>query len=664
MKGILKWTAAVTVVLLVLIVAVLLIVPHFIDVKHYRPLIEKQVSKATGRSFTIGEDLRFSLFPWAGLSFSDLRLGNPPGFAESDFVTVGSFDARVKLLPLLFREIEVQRFILKKPRIVLVRNREGHGNWEFPREKTGEPAKGAPPEEAGEIGLPIKSLEVGAFDIENGTVLLADHTSGLEKEVTDIGLVLENLSLDKAIGVSLSARVDGKPVSVKGTVGPVGPGMGTGTIPLNIVLALLDEIDVAVKGEIESPAADPRFRLALNGDRFSPRRVFEALGKPFPVNTADPGVLSGISFAATVQGSPDAVDVSGGTIVLDDTTVNFSLKAREFSRPDIAFDLHADKIDLDRYLPPRPEAGSDKAEESKKPVSAGEPEIDYGPLRRLVLDGQLKVDAYRVAGARMEDLLVRIRGKNGVFKADPLQVRLYGGNVSGEKTFDVQGKVPKAAARLSVKGLQAGPLLEDVLKKDFLEGMATADLKMSLTGVTAGQIRKSLNGEGMMQFNDGAVKGIDLAAMARNVKTAFGAEAPGGPRPRTDFAEVTVPFTVTDGLVNVSGAAMKAPFIRLEAAGKANLVDETLDFRVVPKAVATIKGQGDDVARSGLLVPILVSGTFEKPVFMPDLKSLLQREIDKGLLEKEPVKKLLEKEEIKQIEEPVKTLLKDLMKKQ
>jgi len=34
------------------------------------------------------------------------------------------------------------------------------------------------------------------------------------------------------------------------------------------------------------------------------------------------------------------------------------------------------------------------------------------------------------------------------------------------------------------------------------------------------------------------------------------------------------------------------------------------------------------------------------------------------LLEKEPVKKLLEKEEIKQIEEPVKTLLKDLMKKQ
>ncbi len=49
---------------------------------------------------------------------------------------------------------------------------------------------------------------------------------------------------------------------------------------------------------------------------------------------------------------------------------------------------------------------------------------------------------------------------------------------------------------------------------------------------------------------------------------------------------------------------------------------------------------------------------------MPDLKSLLQQEIDKGLLEKEPVKKLLEKEEVKQFEEPVKTLLKDLMKKQ
>lgn len=137
MKKILKWAAAVTVVLIVLVVAVLLIVPHFIDVKHYRPLIEKQVSKATGRSFTIGEDLRFSLFPWAGLSFSDLRMGNPPGFAEDDFVTVGSFEARVRLIPLLFRDVEVQRFILKNPRIVLVRNREGHGNWEFPGKSRG-----------------------------------------------------------------------------------------------------------------------------------------------------------------------------------------------------------------------------------------------------------------------------------------------------------------------------------------------------------------------------------------------------------------------------------------------------------------------------------------------------------------------------------------------
>jgi len=56
----------------------LLVIPMFIDVQSYKPEIEKEVTKATGRPFKIGGDLRLSLFPWAGLAFSDLHLGNPP----------------------------------------------------------------------------------------------------------------------------------------------------------------------------------------------------------------------------------------------------------------------------------------------------------------------------------------------------------------------------------------------------------------------------------------------------------------------------------------------------------------------------------------------------------------------------------------------------------
>lgn len=658
MKKILKRAALAGITLVILVVVLLLVIPLFVDVKHYKPLIEKEVSRATGRSFSIGGDLRFSLLPWAGISFSDLRLGNPPGFPEGEFVAIKSFDARVRLIPLLFRDVEIQRFVLNEPRIVLMKDGQGRGNWEMPAKKSPEPETKEAPPPSGGFPLPVRTLKAGEFSVRNGTVFWKDGRGG-KTEITAIDLMLEDLSLDKPVGISLSGRLDGRPLSVKGTAGPLGPEPGRRDIPLDLVIAVLDEITVRVKGRVTDAAADPRIDLSVAVDAFSPRKLAGALGQSFPVNTADPSALGRLSLAVRVAGGRADVSVSEGRLQLDETMVNFFAKAKEFERPDITFDIHVDRIDLDRYLPPR----SKQAPEEGSTPSSGKGTVDYGPLRRLVLEGWLKVDEYKVMNARVESLQVGISGKNGVFKVKPVQMRLYGGTGTGEKTLDVRGKVPVAAGSFSLKGVQAGPLLNDVLRKDFLEGIAAADLKVSATGDTPDAILRSLDGGGTLKFNDGAVKGIDLASMARNVKAAFGMGSPGEPRPRTDFAELEIPFSISKGIVSIPRAFMKSPFLRLEASGKADLVGRTLDFRVVPKAVATIQGQGDETTRSGIIVPVLVSGTFDKPVFMPDLKSILTQGIEKGLLETKSAKQFIEKEGVKKIEEPAKTLLKDLLGK-
>ena len=92
--------------------------------------IEKKVAEATGRPFALGGDLDLSVFPWIGISLSDLHLGNPSGFKEQDFVSIESFEVRVKLLPLLSRKVEVKRFVMKKPQIALIKRKDGVGNWE------------------------------------------------------------------------------------------------------------------------------------------------------------------------------------------------------------------------------------------------------------------------------------------------------------------------------------------------------------------------------------------------------------------------------------------------------------------------------------------------------------------------------------------------------
>ncbi len=130
MPKLIKWMAVITAVLILIIVAALIIIPNFIDIQKYQPLIEEQVSKYTGRPFTIGKDIDFSLFPWAGVSFSDLHLGSHPNFEEKDFISVKHFEVRIKLFPLIFKDIQVKRFILKGPRIVLEKDISGRSSWE------------------------------------------------------------------------------------------------------------------------------------------------------------------------------------------------------------------------------------------------------------------------------------------------------------------------------------------------------------------------------------------------------------------------------------------------------------------------------------------------------------------------------------------------------
>jgi len=195
----------------VVIIAALLIIPLFVDVQKYKPVIEDRVAEATGRPFSVGDDLKLSLFPWAGISLSDLQLGNTAGFTEKEFVRVKSFEVRVKLLPLISKKIQIKRFVMDEPRIVLVKNKNGRGNWEQPKQQ--QPAAAAKklipgvPPPAGVSGLPVSVLTVGNFSIKNGSALWIDHRANTRQEVKDISLVLKDVSLDRPVQLKFSAAL-------------------------------------------------------------------------------------------------------------------------------------------------------------------------------------------------------------------------------------------------------------------------------------------------------------------------------------------------------------------------------------------------------------------------------------------------------------------------
>jgi AsmA protein len=662
-KKVIKWLLIVVGSLAALLVLALILVPMFVDVQKYKPYIEEKASEAIGRPVTLGGDLHLSLFPWVGVSFSDLKVGNPPAFKEKNLMTVKSFEARVKLLPLLSREVEVKRFVLDGAQIVLVKNKGGLTDWEgigkpeTPSKAPKEEKKPAEGEAAG--GLPIKTLAVGEFAITNGSILWIDHVSDARTEVSDVNLRLKDVSLDRPIHLLFSAKVDKKPLSLEGSIGPVGKEPGKGTIPLDLAFKALQEVSMTVKGRLVDPAVQPQFDLAIQVSPFSPRKVFTAMGKEFPVATQDPKALSSVALKASLKGSSKAVTISDGLLNLDESKLTFSAKAKDFSRPDLSFAVEADKLNLDRYLPPESEKKAPA--EGKGTVETPEKKVDYGPLRKPILDGTIKVGQLEAHGAKMQEILMKITGKDGRFRMDPLSLKLYQGGVAAKATVDVSQSVPTTAMELVGTGIEAGPLMRDVMKKDFLEGKAQVNLTMTMTGDTAERIKSSLNGKGEFVFLDGAVKGFDLAGMVRNAKAAFGLEGKSQERPRTDFAELRFPFTIKNGVMNTPDTSLVSPLIRVKASGDVNLVKETLDMRVEPKFVGTIKGQGDTKERSGIMVPVLVTGTFSSPKFSPDLKGILQQQLPSASEMKNALqsKEKLE-EEKKQLEEKAKGLLKGL----
>lgn len=676
MKNLLKWGLITVGGVVALVILILLVLPFFVDVQKYKPLLENKVSKVTGRPVAVRGNVELSFFPFVGVSFSDLHLGNPPGFEAGDFVAIKSLDVRVKVWPLLSRDVQVKRFVVNEPQIILIKNKQGRGNWEFNTEDSaastqpGTP-KPAPGKSAQE--LPIRSLAVGDFSVSNGSVTWIDKTSDTRSTLENLDVKLMDLSFDRPIGLALSARVDGKPVTVSGYIGPVGRQPGKDPISLDLEIKAVSELALAVKGSVTSATETPLADLTVAVPAFSPRNLLAQLGRADMIQTADPAALGRMALQAAVAGGADKISISKGVMTIDDTRIDFNARIAQFSRPDIVFEVAMDRIDLDRYLPPKiqkkssPAAGMPESGPSSGTPAAGKPtdaqKPDYTALRRLVLDGKLKAGEVIVNKAKLGNVVLQIGAQNGVLRAEPLQANLYGGTLDLNGNLNVSQNTPRGTVKFQLKNVQAAPLLRDQADKDFLQGVANAAGNLSFSGDDAVTVKQTLNGGGNLRFTDGAIKGIDLVAMIQNIQAAFGKGEFNLSGSSTEFTELVAPYAITNGVVSTDQTRLQSHVLDVLVVGKADLVSEKLDLRIEPKVVRKLGRQQDDQKEySKVTVPVLVSGTFSNPKFMPDLESMAKQQIQERLLESERVQEYIQKKGLKKYEDTAKGLLKNFLK--
>ena len=696
--------------IILLTAAAIVIVPYFINTDQFKPRIEQIVSEKSGYPLTIQGDIDIYVFPWIGFSLTDLKLDNPEGFQEKTFLTVKNFQARVKVLPLLSKKVEIHRFVIDQPEVLLTRNSSGVWNWQSNQPVQSEETaatngdRSAPqntpattPAETSAKQLGIESLLVGECALRDGTVTVNDLLNKTTRKLSDINLTLQDVSLDKPIIITLLANLDGKPVDLKGRVGPITDSPFTSKIDLDVDVELFKTLAFNGSGHVENLSSAAAYQIAFDIAPFSPRKLFSALDLNLPAAAGREGPEPFESAAAqgTLSGTGTSITLSQAKITFDDSHLLAELSAREFSKPTLEFHLEMDSIDIDRYLPANrengaeagPDAGSqqppagktgttpespaaDVAAASRKSdtdtasgAAAPSPAPDFQALRNVSLKGDISIGTVLVHGGSISDLTVSVDGHDGLFNLASLKSTLYQGTLSSTGYADFRKAVPTSSINLDMEGVQAGPLLKDFADKDIIEGALNANIDVSGSGMTGDQLKASLKGTGRLLFQDGALIGVDLAQLARKITSGFTLEDQ-GERPKTDFAEFNAPFTINNGLVETKNTTLQSPFIRVNGHGTADLVSEALDFRLSPKLVGTIKGQGDQETRSGIAVPILVGGTFKNPTFAPDLKALVQ---EQGI-DKEEISEILKtgkisperKEQLSEEVEKAKTLLKGL----
>nr|WP_248304818.1 AsmA-like C-terminal region-containing protein [Breoghania sp. L-A4] len=232
--------------------------------------------------------------------------------------------------------------------------------------------------------------------------------------------------------------------------------------------------------------------------------------------------------------------------------------------------------------------------------------------------------------------------KGGVLNADLKELALYGGTATGRVLLDGQAEVPRVAAVASLGGLSAHPLLRDAAGFDWIEGTAAIDLDVAASGRSQAELVGALSGSARTSFTDGAIRGINIPQMMRglSVQTLLGWQS--ATAEKTDFSELSGSFAIDKGVARNTDLKMVGPLVRISGSGTTDMPRKYLDWRVEPKVVASLKGQGaGDAELAGLGVPVIIRGPWDKPKIYPDIAGILEnpdaaykqlREIGGGLL--------------------------------
>ncbi|MDH5893933.1 AsmA family protein [Vibrio splendidus] len=690
------------------VVAAILALVLLVNPNQFKPLIVEQAQKHTGLELVIEGDISWQFFPSIGFELGQTELRNPEGFTQPNLFKVDTVGVDVSVTPLFSNQLEIGNITLDGAEFYLETLKDGRKNIDALTQASApqEPelvadasSESTPaPQEQSATDASGWTINLAGVTVSNALFEMDDKQAGSFTKLYDVSLNLSEFAVDTWTTATFAASGENNQQKFSAN--------GSAEFKLAEGFASYALRNIDLNAKFNDPATSiESAKIGLNTFEFDKvnQLTYAVIGKAAGLDldlkgggelTVDSAIskvtLNKLTLDSTFKGdtlpqSPMKVDMlSDLSFDLNKSHLSFVLEKLQANAialdgkadvtlseiPKVRFSLHSPNIDLDEFLglgnttetastaPSGSAGGSTSNSGSSAPAKEVEP--DLSALKTLDVKGDITIDKFKANNAKMQNVKTAFSVNRGIAELTSFTSNLYQGSISATAKLDARKTPATYTAKKKIRGVKVQPLLVDVANNDMLEGTGNIDVNVKGKSLTPTGIKKNLVGTIVINFEDGAVNGINVAQLIRENYAKIKGEKVESTNEaqKTDFSAMKATLKVDKGWVSTNDLSAQSPLLRVTGQGKANFINETVDFLVRTSIVGSLEGQGgkniDDL--KDVTIPIKVTGQWADPkfalVFDDVLKQKAQKEIDRG------VNKLTDKIKDEKTKEAVDGLLK------
>ncbi|MEJ0063499.1 MAG: AsmA family protein [Alphaproteobacteria bacterium] len=489
----------------------------------YRGQIAQILSDNMGRKVSLNGKMSFGILGGLTLEINDAAIANPSWASRDMMAKVGKLELAVALMPLLHKQLDVQKIVLNDADILLETNSANKGNWEF--DVASPQKKEAAEQKAAAQGAPI---ELNVREVKLNNVRAGMKGKG--------DVLIDKLSLQAAGKTDL--KLNGN----------------FNTLPFDVKLEAGQWQDF-MAGKNWPFTAEASFA----GNDLSGSGMAEKKGK----------VIDLASFKlASAMGS----NVTG--------KLNIDMTG---SKPRITGDVNIDKIkppapgggSAAGIGQPAPGSPGDGRLFSAAP-------FDLSALKSANADVRVNIIAIETDKITLSPVQTHVSLREGRLQLDPLTAGFGGNEIKGRVVLDA-GQSPAALA-LTMNGKQLD--LADIQHKmnmDFIPlGKTDLDIDVTSRGDSPRALAAGLDGKINLEVGEAAQAG-KMKQGAGDLLMMLSPQT--GALANAKLACAAARFTAQNGVVTSNGILLESNVATVAGTGSADLRQESLNFffKPVPK---------------------------------------------------------------------------------